>query len=66
MRTLQLTHEQIDIIENAMRVAERTYNELFEQTVKVDGGSEATKMYFNKANEINDLRLLIGRSGLDV
>lgn len=66
MRTLQLTHEQIEIIENAMRVAERTYNELFERTVKVDGSSEATKMYFNKANEINDLRLLIGRSELDV
>lgn len=66
MRTLQLTHEQIEIIEKAMIVAERAYNELFERTVKVDGSSEATKMYFNKANELNDLRLLIGRSELDV
>lgn len=66
MRTLQLTHEQIEIIENAMRVAERTYNELFEQAVKVDGGSEATKMYFNKANDINDLHRLIGSGEADV
>jgi len=66
MRTLQLTHEQIEIIENAMRVAERTYNELFERTVKVDGSSEATKMYFNKANDINDLHRLIRSGELDV
>ena len=66
MRTLQLTHEQIEIIENAMRVAERTYNELFEQAVKVDGASEATKKYFNTANDINDLHRLIGSGELDV
>lgn len=65
MRTLQLTHEQIEIIENAMRVAERTYNELFEQAVKVDGGSEATKKYFSTANNINDLRRLIGSGEAD-
>lgn len=66
MRRIELTFEQIETIENAMRVAERTYNELYEQAVKVDGGSEATKKYFNTANDINDLRRAIGNGELDV
>lgn len=65
MRTLQLTHEQLETIENAMRVAETAYNELYERIVKVDGGSEAAKRYFNKANDIIDLRREIGRGDLD-
>lgn len=65
MRRIELTFEQLETIENAMRVAERTYNELYEQAVKVDGGSEATKKYFNTANDINDLRRAIGNGELD-
>jgi hypothetical protein len=68
MRTLQLTHEQIEIIENALQTAEAAYNFWRKNTINPKKYSDQARgqQYFDEANKISKLSNLIKSGELDV
>ena len=66
MRNIQLTHEQVEIVLNALRVAEKAYNEVHIKAIEVDTHSGHAKYYYNKSCELRNLELDIQAGKLDV
>jgi len=65
MRTLQLSHEQIDLLLNALNQAERNMsNAIKENTVLLN--QESKSAIINQIAKINDLSFSINNSELDV
>lgn len=74
MRTLQLTHEQVELLTQALGIAENSClsvsKEIIEKLVLVRGNNNADNEIANhfqkKASALAELNLLITNSDLDV
>lgn len=67
MRTIKLTHEQIELLVNSLFIASAEYQAQFaEQAAKFPADNEAGKYWFDKGNKIYDLATDIKNGKLDV
>lgn len=64
MRTIELTHEQIEIIEASLKMAARVTYKLFEQTAQVD--KSVSLILLQKEGIITDLANSLKNGKLDV
>lgn len=75
MRTLKLTHEQIELLQQALGIAEKKFTDIhkdiIENTVTVRGVASQTALgkenmtYFNLSAEFANLNELISNGNLD-
>jgi len=67
MRTIKLTHEQINLLVNSLMVASTVYHyQHKEQAAKFPDDKEARKYWFEKGNNIYDLAANIKNGEFDV
>ena len=64
MRTLKFTHEQIEQLKEALKIAESLMFEQAERFAKL-GTKDIQKMIFDKSNSIYDLRTGIDNGEFD-
>ena len=64
MRTIKLTHEQIEIIETALKMAAKETYKLFEQTAQVD--KSVSLILLQKEGIITDFANSLKNGKLDV
>lgn len=75
MRTLKLTHDQIELLQQALGIAEKKFcdihKDIIENTVNVRGVASPTALgkenmtYFNLSTEFSNLNELISNGNLD-
>lgn len=65
-RTLSFTHAQIQLIQDALSIAELHYNETWQRLSKNKADAEAAKFWFDKSNNFYDLNSYISNGNFDV
>lgn len=65
-RTLALTHEQVEVLQDALSVAERYYVELHSNLAKFKSDRKIAMPFWDKATSFLILKQKISNSELDV